>query len=202
MIQKPKIKAIIFDLGGVVTHSGFKDFVNHYCAVCLTPEGKQKIHDLERDFNIGDLTEDEFYDAMHEVFSIHLSDDEMHDYIVSHMKTDEELVEYIPELKKAKIALLSNTLGAITIEVLKKKDVHVKELFDKVFLSNEMHMVKPDPLTYRHVLETLGVEPGEALMVDDRAEHIEGAKKVGMQGLVYRGAKQFKQDLAKFEIVR
>ena len=63
-------------------------------------------------------------------------------------------------------------------------------------------MVKPDPLTYRHILETLGVEPGEALMVDDQAENIEGAKKIGMQGLVYRGARQFKQDLAKFEIVR
>jgi len=201
MRKKPKIKVIIFDLGGVLVHSGFKDLVNDYCVACLTPEGQEKIKTLEREFNIGDITEKEFYDQMHEVFDIHLTDKQMHDYIVSHMQTDEELVKFIPELKKSKVALLSNALGPITQEVLKKKDLSVKKLFDKVFLSNKMHMVKPDAKTYRHILKQLGAEPEEALMVDDREVNIEGAKKVGMQGIVYKNAEQFKKDLERFELI-
>lgn len=201
MRKKPQIKAIIFDLGGVVVHSGFKDLVNDYCVACLTEAGKRKIKALEREFNIGDITENEFYDQMHEVFNVHLTDQQMHDYIVSHMKTDKQLVEFIPSLKKSKVALLSNALGPITQEVLKKKDIEVKKLFDKVFLSNKMHMVKPDAKTYRHILKKLEVEPEEALMVDDQEVNIEGAKKVGMQGIVYENAEQFKRDLDRFELV-
>jgi len=201
MKKQPEIKAIIFDLGGVVMHSGFKDLINRYCASCLTRAGKKKIHELEHKFNVGGLSERQFFDSLHNVFGVHLSDKKMHDYIVKHMKTDAELIKMIPKLKKAKIAILSNALGAITTQVLLKRGLRAKELFDKVFLSNKMHIIKPDARAYHYVAEKLGVEPHEALMVDDRKENVDGAKKAGMQAVRYKNAGQFKKALERYEIV-
>jgi putative hydrolase of the HAD superfamily len=200
MIKKPKIKAIIFDLGGVVMHGGFEAFINHYCAQCFTPAGKKKIMELERQLNLGEISEHEFYRQMRDELKVHMTQKQMHDIIVKKMTEDAELLDFIPKLKNQKIALFSNTLGHIATEVLKKRHVPVKKLFDKVFLSHKIQMAKPDAGAYQHVLLKLGVKPHEALMVDDRESNIKGAKKIGMQGIVYRNIEQFKKALQRYQI--
>lgn len=55
-------------------------------------------------------------------------------------------------------------------------------IFDHVVTFEDTGRRKPDPLPFRHVLELLGVEPTEALMVGDWAERdIVGASAVGMK---------------------
>ncbi|MBX4191686.1 MAG: hypothetical protein KW804_02725, partial [Candidatus Doudnabacteria bacterium] len=56
-----RIKAVIFDLGGVVAHGGYLGFIKHYCAECFTPEGKKKILELEHQVNLAEITERQFY---------------------------------------------------------------------------------------------------------------------------------------------
>lgn len=201
MIKKPKIKAIIFDLGGVVMHGGFRPFINRYCAECLTKEGKKKIVELERELNMGNISADQFYDDLQELFDVHLTDKEIHDFIVDSMTKDEQLIEMIPKLKSKKVALFSNTLGKITADVLSRQKLNVDQMFDEVFMSGDIHLVKPDENAYHYVLDTLKVEPHETLMVDDRANNIQGAKKIGMQGIVYKNANQFKRALSRYELV-
>lgn len=201
MKKKPKIKAIIFDLGGVVMSSGFIDLVRHYCAPCMSDEGQRAIKQLEHAFNLGQVTEPEFYERVQQIFDVHLSQRQMHDFIVSHMKADKKLLKLIPKLKKAKVAVLSNSLGHLTAEALRRRHIDTKKLFDQVFLSGKMHLAKPDRNAYGFVLRKLKVKPSEALMVDDRPENIKGAKRVGMHGIVYKNAEQFKRALEKYELV-
>jgi HAD superfamily hydrolase (TIGR01549 family) len=53
-------------------------------------------------------------------------------------------------------------------------------------LSSRVHgKVKPDPSIFRAVLERLGVEPGDAVMVGDSVEDdIEGARALGMRAFL------------------
>ena len=44
--------------------------------------------------------------------------------------------------------------------------------------SRDVRMTKPDPRIYRHCLEGLGVEAGEAVFLDDREENVEAARGV------------------------
>src|SRR3989338_6696737 len=104
-MPKKKIKAIIFDLGGVVAHGGYLGFIKHYCAECFTPAGKKKILQLERQGNLGDISETEFSREIDKVFGVHLKPKQIHNQIVKHMKADKGLVRMIPKLKKAKVAL-------------------------------------------------------------------------------------------------
>ena len=61
-------------------------------------------------------------------------------------------------------------------------------------------MIKPDAQAYRFVLHKLKVKPHEALMVDDRLQNIRGARRIGMNGIVYVNSQQFKKALAKYEL--
>ena len=196
-----KIKAIIFDLGGVITHGGYLGFLKHYCADCFTPLGKKKILDLERQVNLGQITEKKFYQEIEKVFGVHMTPAQMHENIVRHMKADKGLVHMIPHIKKAKVALFTNSLGHMAVEVLKKRHLSGKKFFDRVFVSTEMHMAKPDKKAYEYVLKQLKVKPQEALMVDDRLENITPARKIGMNGIVYKNSRQFAKELKKYELV-
>jgi epoxide hydrolase-like predicted phosphatase len=196
-----KIKAIIFDLGGVVTHGGYLGFIKHYCANCFTPLGKKKILDLEHQVNLGTITEKQFYREIEKVFQVHLTPKQMHDQIVKHMRTDKGLIHMIPKLKKTKVALFSNSLGTMAKEVLQKQHLTSKKFFDRIFVSNEMHLAKPDRKAYEYVLKKLKVKPSESLMVDDRAENIIPARKMGINGIIYKNSRQLAKELKKYQLV-
>ncbi|MBW2583665.1 MAG: HAD-IA family hydrolase, partial [Deltaproteobacteria bacterium] len=59
-------------------------------------------------------------------------------------------------------------------------------------------MIKPDPAAFKLTLERLGVEPGEAVFIDDTPEHVEAARKLGIQGIIFTTAGALKDDLKKF----
>ncbi len=56
--------------------------------------------------------------------------------------------------------------------------------------SCDVRMTKPDPRIYRHCLEGLGVDAGDAVFLDDREENVEAARRVGIQGILFTGYEQ------------
>jgi putative hydrolase of the HAD superfamily len=60
-------------------------------------------------------------------------------------------------------------------------------LFDVVIISCEVGLSKPDPRIYQLCLDRLGLRAPEALFVDDRADNIEGAARVGLRTLQFEG---------------
>ena len=199
--SKPKIKTIIFDLGGVIAHGGYLDFLKHYCAECLTPLGRKKILALERQVNLGKINQLEFYRDLQRVFHVHLTPKQMHDLIVRNMKANKKLVHLIPRLKKAKIVLFTNSLGMMAYEVMRRDRLTSKKLFDRVFVSTKMHEVKPDQKAYREVLKRMKTKPQEALLVDDRMDNIRPARKIGMKGILFKSTAHFQKELKKYELV-
>lgn len=55
------------------------------------------------------------------------------------------------------------------------------ELFERRFSVEDVGVYKPDPRTYRWVLDELGIKPEEALMVAAHAWDLAGAMAVGLQ---------------------
>jgi putative hydrolase of the HAD superfamily len=59
--------------------------------------------------------------------------------------------------------------------------LRISEYFDAIFLSDEVGMVKPDPLLFAHACRTLGGAPAHAAMVGDRYDRdIRGAIEAGL----------------------
>lgn len=64
----------------------------------------------------------------------------------------------------------------------------LEERFDAVVISCEVGLAKPDPRIYRLCLDRLGLPAPATLFVDDRADNIEGAARVGLRTLQFDGA--------------
>ena len=56
--------------------------------------------------------------------------------------------------------------------------------FKKMFLSHEMHLLKPDPEIYRQAIAQSGYKADECLFIDDSQKNVDGALAVGMHAVL------------------
>lgn len=55
--------------------------------------------------------------------------------------------------------------------------------FDHQFHSYDLGLAKPDPAYFAHIVEALGIEPQEAVFVDDVLANVRGARAVGLNAV-------------------
>jgi putative hydrolase of the HAD superfamily len=73
--------------------------------------------------------------------------------------------------------------------------------FDHITFSCDVGFAKPEPEIYMHSFEGLQVRPEEGLFLDDRPENVEGARKVGLQTVLFGSWEDFLQhDLPKYAL--
>lgn len=60
-------------------------------------------------------------------------------------------------------------------------------LFERVFVSAELGLLKPEPEIYRHVAQELGIGLDAMVFVDNKAVNVEGAVALGVTGHVFTG---------------
>ncbi len=109
-------------------------------------------------------------------------------------KLNFELFEFIRQSKSTcKIALLSNAWDDLRQRL--DEDFHLTDLFDQVFISSEIGIMKPDPQIYCLACNRLGVDLVEAAFVDDTQENIEAASMLGMTGIRFHNTDQVIADL-------
>jgi HAD superfamily hydrolase (TIGR01509 family) len=83
------------------------------------------------------------------------------------------------------LALASNT-NPIDFEAIRSAYPDALAPFgDRLFLSHEMGLMKPDPRYYTAIAERLGVSPGACAFIDDRADNVAAARAVGMRAIRY-----------------
>ncbi len=98
-----------------------------------------------------------------------------------------------------KIAVLSN-INILHYEYLKGR-FPVFSIFHEVFVSCGMGLVKPDPQIYIKTLDILGVEPEEVFYTDDREELVKSARRLKINGFVFKDIIKLKGDLAVSGVV-
>jgi putative hydrolase of the HAD superfamily len=65
-------------------------------------------------------------------------------------------------------------------------DWGIGQLFEVVFCSGDEGIVKPDPTAYQMTLDRLGVEPWDAVFVDDTLENVESAARYGLKAIHFK----------------
>jgi len=92
-----------------------------------------------------------------------------------------------------KIAILSN-MGEDLLAHMRKNFRWLDE-FHHLSWSCELSVTKPEAAIYRHTLERLGVQPQEALFLDDKIENVRGARQVGIHALQFLNPEKLQADL-------
>lgn len=187
-----KIKAIIFDFGGVILNIDFARVNKAFTKLGVTHfedvYSLKKAHPLFRDLEEGKLNEQEFYTAFRKIVHLDLSDQQIKDawntLLVSYR---EEALNTLKAIRpKYKLYLLSNTNG-IHLDAFNKiyeeqiGNGSLQDYFDKIYYSHEMGCRKPGKEIFEHVLKENKLSPLETLFIDDSIQNINTAKELRLQ---------------------
>ena len=191
-MKNDKIKNIIFDLGDVILNIDVP--VASLSFSKLSGREQQEIldlfkeKDLFRQFETGTLDETGFRNYIRELLVFPDWTDDMIDTAWNSLLLDlpPERVELLKNLRtKYRLFLLSNTSSIHITQVNKILEAatgvkKLDDLFDKVYLSYEMGLMKPDPAIYQQVLEEQGLVAEETLFLDDNADNVKAAATLGI----------------------
>lgn len=187
-----EIKAIIFDCFGVLIGDVLRVKANE---VSLTrPEAAEQMYAAMRSGDKGIISRQQVLELFGDALGI--SADEVASMSMEGEVRNEALLQQIPALRRDyKIGLLSNVESEAWVQDRFGEPLSV--YFDAVTVSGEVGIVKPEPEIYRIAAERLGVTPEECVFIDDIERNIDGARAVGMQGIVYRTPEQTMRELAE-----
>lgn len=206
IVTKEKdIKAVIFDNHGVLTTSNGELGYSKIAGFLGIPEDEvvNAMGRLTPFFDVGELTTDEFLENVLRDTGAKRNLEEFKRFYVCCYEPKQEVRELARELSRHfKVALLANA-GLVFDEC--HKDCGFEKIFgEKIYISAKLKMMKPDEAIFAHVLKELDVEPEEAVLVDDKAEFVEGARRVGMHAIQFKSLEQVEKDLQsvlKYEYV-
>ena len=69
------------------------------------------------------------------------------------------------------------------------------EWFDGIVVSGEVGVAKPDPAIYRRLTSDFGVDPADAVFIDDVERNVEAARAAGLHGVHFTGADALRREL-------
>ena len=75
-------------------------------------------------------------------------------------------------------------------------------LLDGYVISSEEKVIKPESEIYHILFNRFNLKPEECIFTDDRAENIEGGRRVGMEGILFTDAGQYERELKKLTDVQ
>ena len=191
------IRNIIFDWGGVITDLHVDDTIR-----ALRELGNDKFdmllkngpNEIFKPFETGSITPDEFHVRIRKYLDPELSERQIDDAWSSMLGAlPEERWRVLEDVRNNyRTFLLSNT-NYVHIHNYAKFIQRTYgtygffHLFEKVFLSYELGMRKPDEDIFLYVLEKEGLKPEETFFIDDTEENILTASKLGMHAYLLEG---------------
>lgn len=192
------IKAILFDLGGVVFTHGMTLFTK-YIAENHGKDQKKiynslKNTDLLNAYYEGKIKRNEFYVALNK--ELHIDDDaneleqELFD-VYKVIKDTEQIVKRLRE--KYKVYFLSDNFKE-RVENANKKYGFI-QWFDGGVFSHEVGVRKPNIKIYKIALKTVGVKPDQVLFIDDKEINLPPAEQLGMKTLLYTSPEKLRADI-------
>ena len=196
------IKNILFDLGGVLYHIdysitikafeklGIKNFHKHF--------SKQQQNNLFDRLETGKISNTDFIKEMKILLPNCTREEIINAWNGLLIGIPQENIQLLKDLsKKYRLFLLSNTnlIHINRINKLLHKEYNLKSLeplFDKIYLSHQIGMRKPNTKTFKWVLRDAKILAHETLFIEDSIQHIKGANKVGIRTQLWKSNASFK----------
>lgn len=197
--KRPPIRAVIWDLGGVLVRTeDWSPRRRWEARLGLEPGGLSRLvfeGEAGRQAALGQASAEEVWRWVGERLGLTGAEVErLRRDFWSGDRVDESLVDYIRSLRPAyRTALLSNAWPDLRHFV--EKVWRIDDAFDVVVISAEVGMVKPDPGIYHLTLARLGVEPGEAVFIDDFEANVAAARDLGLHAIRFRRPAQARAEL-------
>ena len=105
-------------------------------------------------------------------------------YNIPEVEGMREVIEHVKETYGAPVYLLSNISKYFASHA---HEIPILALLDGCVFSAECGMTKPNADIFEHICQKFGLEPTEAVFIDDNPANVHTARQLGMQGYVFDG---------------
>ncbi len=207
--MKPKIKAIIFDVGGVLQlqkHSEktkqdigihetlakkFKKDIDSWFDAIDTPYGQSIVGKIPRTKALNIISKNLNTPKSKTIKTFTKT-------YKKYFKKNKQLYKTAHKLKKAgyKIGILSDQWYLSQEVLMPKKDT---KKFNPIIVSCDpnVKLRKPDPKIYKLLIEKTKLKPEQILFIDNREYNLKPAKKLKIKTLLFKNNKQTIKELEK-----
>jgi epoxide hydrolase-like predicted phosphatase len=185
------IRAVVFDVGNVLELSDDTHSPAEWAAIAGLPlqELTTRIDGVFEGADIGTVTLQEIHRKLGAALGI--TDDQVSAIMESFWRVylgtaNTEMIEWARTLRpRYKTGILSNSgVGARERE---QAAYGYEDLVDDLVYSHEVGLLKPDPRIYLLSCERLGVEPREAVFIDDVERYVRAAREAGLHAVHFTG---------------
>ncbi len=199
--KPPVIRAVILDFGEVLCHVPSTETIERLAFLFqMDPRTFLPIYlETRAPYDRGDLLASEYWQKFAEQAGVRVTADaierarQLDLELWSHI--NDAMILWVQRLHAAgfKTAILSNMPTDMATHV--RNNFEWISYFDHHIFSGEVRSVKPEPAIYQHCIDALGVQPSEALFIDDRDVNLEQARAAGIRGIRFQSVAQLRGDL-------
>ena len=197
------IKAIIFDLGGVILD--MKPLLEKAVRI-FHPSDKDKFWKEINEESItlakGEITLLEFWKKIAKNYNRKISDEQLRKLWLEDYEEltslEEDVWRIVQSLRNNyKIGMISNTINE---HVRINKKLGRYKFFDVVILSNEVKLTKDEKEIFLLATKKLRVKPEECIFIDDVERFVDVAKSVGMKTIIFKSPAQLNESLRSYSL--
>ena len=196
------IKNLIFDFGKVLVDYDFKAFFRKYIPntercqaftpVLYNEELQQMLDREERPFDV--IMEDWIENHKEFEHEIRYFNEHYPEIVTNEVEGMYELLTQ-HKAEGYKLYGLTNWCSKVYLTMAQ---FPIFKLLDGQIISSEEKVIKPEPEIYQRLFDKFNLKPEECIFADDRAENIEGGSRLGMDGIVFKDAKQYERELREY----
>ncbi|MFM2479569.1 HAD family hydrolase [Celerinatantimonas sp. MCCC 1A17872] len=198
-MEKLPIKNVIFDIGNVMVRWSPEEIIR------LTFGEDANITLMRADvfqsevwinYNLGTVTQKQVEQSLIKQFNF--SSDQMARLFYYLTTTQIQIFgqqQLLQRIKDAGYGVYALTDNVIEIVDYLKEKYDFWELFDGTVVSDDVHLLKPQPEIYRYLLDTYHLKAQECVFTDDLSRNIRGCEALGMHGIVFENSAQLEAQL-------
>jgi len=213
MTTKSKVKAIIFDVCGVLALDKYPDAekynrkvlgVHEYVAKKLKISLDQYFDSIDTDYTksmAGEISEEKVVKEI--ATNLKITPKKLRKLYLgaykSHFKQNKKLFEELSKLEKQGyvLAVLSDQWHLSEDPLMPHK---LYKRFGVLIVSCDVGLRKPNPKIYKFALKKLKLKPSQTVFVDNQEWNLKPAKKLGMKTILFKNNKQLFKDLNKIGV--
>jgi len=193
------IKAIIFDLGGVIIYPNWekinKESIKKTGISIYRPKGLEHKHE---ELKKGLTTTEEYFKILIQVSKKEYPVKDLIELYKrlykKYTKIDKNVLNLVEILSKKFITICLSDTVLVQYEINEERGI--LKNFKHKFFSFSLNQLKKDNSFFK-VLNTLNLKPEECLFIDDKDINLEVAKSIGINSIKFVNCKELKKDLEK-----
>ena len=180
------VKALLFDLGGVVIDIDFNKVFMHWAnssnSIFEEIQSRFTFDHYYEAHERGEIESVEYFDSLRNTLGIDLSDIQFEEGWNAIFKgVIPGISGILKRTKEIRPTYAFTNSNPTHQKELSKKFSKILSHFNEVFNSSEIGKRKPEPEAFKIVADSIGVKLSQILFYDDSIKNIIGAKHIGMQ---------------------